>query len=109
MGVLRVHGLAQERGGPARAHVGRDAQERIDARLVILGDARRRGEAQPLPLRIREQHRAAHSVRLLLDQPDQGLENLSQRRAVRDALEHPALAVDKRRASLLVGRGRRHA
>src|SRR5258706_12382491 len=70
-------------------------QERLDARFVILGDARRRGEAQPLLPGIREQHGAAHSVRLLLDQLDQGLENLPQRCAVRDALEHPALAVEK--------------
>ncbi len=108
LGVLRVHGLAQERGGPARAHVGRDAQERIDARLVILGDARRRGEPQPLLPGIGEQHGAAHSVRLLLDQLHHRLENLSQRCAVRDPLEHPALAVEKRGAILLAGGVRRH-
>ena len=107
-GVLRVYGFSQERRGPARAHVGSDAQERIDARLVILRDPRRRGEPQPLLLGIGEQHGAAHSLRLFLDQPDQRLENLSQRRAVRDPLEHAALAVEKRGAILLAGGVRRH-
>ncbi len=70
-GVLCVHRLAQKGSGPARAHLRRDAQERVDARFVVLGDVRRGGEAQPLLPGVREQHSAAHSLRLLLDQPDQ--------------------------------------
>ncbi len=75
-GVFRVHRLAQERRCPARAHVGRDAQERIDARLVILGDIRRSGKPEPLLHGVHQQHGAAHTVSLFLDQPDQGFENL---------------------------------
>jgi len=59
-------------------------------------------------MRIREQNRAAHSVRLLLDQSHQRFKNLSQRRAVRDPLEHSALAVEKRGASLSLRRDCRH-
>ncbi len=105
-GISRVHGLAQIGRGPARAHVGRDAQVRLDAQPVILGDIGRGHEAQPLLPGIGKQHCAAHVAGLLLDEAHQRLQHLLERRAARDALEHAALALEKRGAQLLAGGGR---
>ena len=50
---------------------------------------------QPLLSCIREQYRTEHSVRLLFDQADKGLEDFLQRRAAGNALEHAALAFEQ--------------
>jgi len=87
--------LAQVGRSSARCHIRRDQQVRRYAELVILWNARGGNKAQPRLPSVREQYRTEHSVRLLFNQANKGLEDLLQRRAARDALEHAALAVEQ--------------
>src|SRR6266403_3551610 len=83
------------RRGSARPHIRRYQQVGRYAELVVLRNARSGYEAQPLLPGIRQQYSTAHAGRLLFDQVYQGLEDLLQRRAARDALEHAALAFEQ--------------
>src|SRR5882672_4338025 len=110
--ISRVFGIdrfAQKCGGSTGTHVRRDAKKGLNARQVIVRNARGRDKHQAFLGGVSKQHRTAHPFSMPFDQPNQRFQRLRQGRATGYPFEHAPLALEESAMNHTTGCSYRHA